>query len=260
MDRSGNIHSLAATNEFGDINSSNIGAFSDLPPFIRQNIQLSSLGRTQGLWYQAKRQAWFALPMIGSTEPNFRLILGFQTPTAEGAPAPRFFMSRRDVCPSLWLRPDSTGVLKPAFGDASGFIWLADQDTRNKNGASYPITFETAATDLSFLDPQLATRSKTGHFLELIFEPRGDWDLTVEVHWDDQLTSIIQFDMGSGGAVLGSFILDTDTLAASSVRSARRRITGSGRRVKLIGENAGVDEDISLAGFQLSFAVMDERE
>lgn len=259
MDRVGNIHSLAATNDFGDINTSNIGDFSDLPPFIRQNIALNLLRRAQALWYQGKRQAWFSLPQVGSTEPNFRLILGFQDPTPQGIPAPRFFMSRRDICPSIWLRPDAVDVPKPAFGDNEGFVWLADQDARSKDGAGYPVTFETSATDLSFVDASLATRAKTGQFLELVFEPRGDWDLTVEIHWDDVLTSIVQFDMGSGGAVLGSFILDTDVLAASVVRSARRRIVGSGRRVKLIGENAGADQDISLAGFQMSFVVMDER-
>ena len=260
LDRVGNIHSLSATNEFGDINTSNIGSFSDIPAFMRQNVNLSALLRSQALWYQGKRQAWFALPATGSTEPNFRLILGFDDPTPQGVPAPRFFMSRRDICPSLWMRPDSSDVPKPVFGDDVGFVWLADEDTRNKDDEGYPITFETAATDLSFLDQQLATRSKSGQFLELVFEPRGDWDLTVEVHWDDVLTSVVQFDMGSGGAVLGSFILDTDVLAASVVRSTRRRITGSGRRVKLIGENAGLNQDVSLAAFHLSFALMDERE
>lgn len=259
LDRVGNVHSLAATNEFGDINSSNIGDFSDIPPFMRSNINLSQLIRSQAIWYQAKRQAWFTLPQLGSNEPNFRLILGFQDPTPQGIPAPRFFMSRRDICPSLWLHPDAAGVPKPMFGDEEGFVWNADTDARNKDGVGFPVTFETAATDLSFLDPQLATRAKSGQFLELIFEPRGDWDLTVEVHWDDVLTSIVQFDMGSGGAALGSFILDTDVLAASVVRSARRRISGSGRRVKLIGENAGVDQDVSIAGFQMSFVLMDER-
>lgn len=259
MDRVGNVHSLSATNEFGDINSSNIGDFSDIPPFMRTNINLGSLQRAQGLWYQSKRQAWFSLPQLGSTEPNFRLVLGFSDPTPQGAPAPRFFMSRRDTCPSIWLHPDAVGVPKPIFGDDVGFVWLADRDDRNKGGIGYPVTFETAATDLSFMDQQLATRSKSGQFLELVFEPRGEWDLTVEVHWDDVLTSIVQFDMGSGGASLGSFILDTDQLAASAVRSARKRIAGSGRRVKLIGENAGVNQDISLAGFHLSFVLMDER-
>ena len=259
MDRHGNIHSLAATNEFGDVNSSNIGDFNDIPPFMRSNVNLSLLRRIQGVWYQAKRQAWFAMPLTGETDNNFRFIIGFQEPTAQGPAAPKFFMSRRDVCVSLWLRPDTLGIPKPAFGDNVGFVWTADEDARDKDGVGYPITFETAATDLAFLDPQLATRSKTGQFLELSFEPRGDWDLTVEVHWDDVLTSIVQFNMGSGGAALGSFILDTDVLAASVVRSVRRRIAGSGRRIKLIGENAGVGQDVSLSEFHLSFVLMDER-
>lgn len=260
LDRIGNPHSLSATNEFGDINTSNIGIFSDLPPFLRQNLNLGRLRRAGSLWYQSKRQAWFSLPLVGSDEPNFRLILGFQTPTPEGIPTPRFFMSRRDVCPSIWLTPDSDGVPRPAFGDASGFVWLADQAARNKDSEGYPILFETASTDLSFLAPELATKSKSGQFLELAFEPRGDWDLTIEVYWDDILTSIRQFNMGSGGAALGSFTLDQDVLSSTSVKASRRRITGSGRRIKLVGSNEGMDQDVSISSFQLSFTVMDERE
>lgn len=259
MDRHGNIHSLAATNEFGDVNSSNIGAFADIPPFMRSTMNLSALRRVQGLWYQAKRQAWWAMPRLGTSDNDFRFIVGFSEPQQQGTPAPRFFMSRRDVCPSLWLRPDALGIPKPAFGDASGFVRKADEDTRSKDGAGYPIIFETSGTDLSFLNQELATRSKTGQFLEISFEPRGDWDLTVEIHWDDRLTDIVAFNMGSGGAALGSFILDTDVLAASVVRSVRSRIAGSGRRVKLIAQNDGAAQDVSLSEFHLSFTVGDER-
>jgi len=168
-------------------------------------------------------------------------------------------MSRRDVCLSLWLRPDINGVPSPAMGDDAGFVWLMDQELRNKDGVGYPVTFETANTDFGFFDQQIATRMKAGQFLELAFEPRGAWDLTVEVFWDDTLTDTILFNMGSGGATLGGFILDTDTLASTSVRSSRTKMEGSGRRLKLVAENAGLNQDVSMSAFYVGLTLMDER-
>lgn len=261
MDRVGDVHRLSATNEFGDVNTSNVGASQDIGPFMRDNMNQSKMRRCQGIWYASKRQAWFAMPRLGSEDNNFRMVVGFSEADEKGTVMPLFFMSRRDVAVSLWMRPDPiTGIEQPAIGDNAGFVWLLDQIGRNKDGVAYPITFETSNSDLGYLDPTLATKSKTGQFLELAFEPRGDWFLDVEVFWDDILTDVVQFSMGtSGGATLGNFVLDSDALASGIVKSKREKIVGSGRRIRLVCENGGLNQDISLSQFFLSFVPNDER-
>jgi hypothetical protein len=134
-----------------------------------------------------------------------------------------------------------------------------DQDARNKGGVAYPITFETANTDFGFADQQIATRAKAGQFLEVSYEPKGNWDLTVEVFWDDALTDTILFNMGQTGSPIGSFILDTDILSSSAISSVRQRMAGSGRRLRLAGQNNGLNQDISLASFHVGLSLMDER-
>jgi hypothetical protein len=79
------------------------------------------------------------------------------------------------------------------------------------------------------------------------------------VFWDDVLTDTLLFSMGSGGAALGSFILDTDVLASSVVKSARIKMDGSGRRLRLVGSNSGIGQDISIASFHVHMTVGDER-
>lgn len=260
MDHVGNVHLLSATQEFGDINTSDLSKVATLEPFVRTEINRTVMRRVVGAWYAAKKQAWFTLPRTGATDNNLRLIIGFeQPPTQQGAAAPRFFMSRRDVAVSLWMKPDVNFIPRPTVGDASGFVWRLDDTSRNKAGVAYQINFETANTDLSFIDEALATRMKAGQFLELASEPRGDWDLTVNVFWDDILTDTLQFSMGGGGAVLGAFILDTDTLGSDVVASDRKRLVGSGRRIKISALNGGLDQDVSISEFHLSFSPMDER-
>jgi hypothetical protein len=168
-------------------------------------------------------------------------------------------MSRRDVAVSMWMRPDPDNILKPAIGDEIGHVWNLDGLSRNKAGLAYPIRIETANTDLAWLDEQLATKSKSAQFLELTTEPRGDWDLTVEVFFDDIQSDVLLYNMGGSGSVIGSFVLDTDRLGSDAVASDRKKCNGSGRRIKLIAYNTGLDQDVSIAEFFLSFQAMDER-
>jgi hypothetical protein len=256
----GSIHALSTTTEFGDYTSSDIGEADKISSFMRLNANLSKLRRAQGIWYPRKQQAWLSLPLLGSDDNNLRFVTIFEpSPGGEPLPQRRFFMSRRDIGVSLWLRPDSAGVPRPAIGDNAGFVWNMDQDARNKGGVAYPITFETANTDFGFADQQIATRAKAGQFLEVSYEPKGNWDLTVEVFWDDALTDTILFNMGQTGSPIGSFILDTDILSSSAISSVRQRMAGSGRRLRLAGQNNGLNQDISLASFHVGLSLMDER-
>lgn len=260
MDAAGSVHALSTTNEFGDLTSSDIGEVDKIQKFMQRNINLTKLRRTVGIWYAKRHQAWFAMPLLGSDNNNLRFITVFEGVAQQNTPpVRRFFMSRRDTPISMWLRPDAANIPTPAHGDDLGFVWNMDQEVRSKDGAGYPIIFETSNTDFGFADPQMATKMKGGQFLELNYEPRGDWDLTVECFWDDILTDTILFNMGSGGASIGSFILDTDVLAASSVRSKRVKMDGSGRRLRLVAENSGVGQDVSLSSFFVGTTLMDER-
>jgi hypothetical protein len=262
MDVAGGIHALSTTQEFGDLFTSDIGDIERIRTFMKRYANIAKLRRVQGLWYGRRKQAWWAVPLLGSDDNNLRFVTLIEAPPAgsqSSQPIRRFFMSRRDICVSMWTKPDAESVPTPVVGDTSGFVWLLDNTVRSKNGAGYSFTFETANTDFGFYDQTLATKMKAGQFLEINYEPRGDWDLTVEVFWDDTLTDILSFNMGSGGASLGSFILDTDVLSSSVVRSARIKMDGSGRRLRLVADNSGAGEDINLASFFVHMAMMDER-
>lgn len=259
LDVGGDTHALSTTQEFGDYTTSDIGDLESIHSFMRRNVNTAELRRAQGIWYAKKQQAWWAMPLLGTEENNLRFITLIEAIANQQQPIRRFFMSRRDICVSMWVRPDVNEIPIPVVGDIDGFVWLLDRDARTKDGAGYDMIFETANTDFGFFDQELATRMKAGQFLEIVFEPRGDWDLTVEVFWDDLLTDTLLFNMGSTGAALGSFILDTDVLAASSVRTLRKPMKGSGRRLRLVAANSGVGQDISLANFYVHLTPMDER-
>jgi hypothetical protein len=263
LDKAGNIHLLSAVQEFGDVNTSNLSEVADIGPFLRTKVNLVNAQQTVGLWYASKRQLWYGLNQIGSSQNDLRMQVtfeGLQQQQQGGGFPPRFFLSRRDVLNALWTHPDPiTTILKPMHGDSSGLVWYMDQDARNKNNTAYAMQFQTASTDLAFVDPALATKQKNGEFLELAFEPRGDWDLTVDIFWDEIYVQTILYNMGGSGGTIGSFTLDTDALGAEGARSVRQRMEGSGRRFKMAAQNTGLNQDVSLSEFHLSFSVGDER-
>lgn len=255
MDTQAAVHVLSAVQEFGSVKASSITEVANLEPFLRDNVNLGSLDKTQTVFYEAKREVHFAIPGKGSSIANRRLIIDFNR-----ANRPRFRFSERDTCPALWLRFDSDGVARPMMGDDAGFVWYLDQENRNKDGSGYEGAVSTGYYDLSHLDPKLASKRKIAQFLELLVEPIGDWNLTVELNWDDLFRETVQFNMGSAGATLGSFILGTDKLAATSVRGVKKRLRGGGKRLQLIFRNSGANENFSLARAFLYFKVGDEDE
>lgn len=255
MDDSGNIHLLSATNDFGDVNTSNISQIADLRPFIQSEVNLTQMKRVTSVWYAAKRQALFSLPTIGDSDNRLRLAVDFNNPET----GPRFIPTQRDENIAMWMRPETDGV-RPVATDSAGFVWKLDTLTFSKDGVAYPLRIVTANTDLSFIDQSLKGKRKNGQFLEIISEARGNWNLTVDVFWDDVLHDTMLFDMGVGGAGLGAFVLDTDALTSSAVASNRQRLKGSGRRLRLELSNTGLDQNIILSEFLLGFQAGDERD
>lgn len=255
LDHGGNFHLMTATDEFGDINTSNLSNIADLGPFMRSNVNLEFLRRACGVWYAAKQQAWFAVPQLGNDENDLRIMIDFNDQQI----GPRFLLSTRDTVTAMWTRQDDDDVSRPVTGDDAGFVWLMDQEARNKDGVAYEMRFETANIDFGFLDPQLKTRAKNGQFLEIVSESVGDWNLSVDVFWDDVYTQTITFHMGAGGEVIGSFELDTDTLGSTAVFSNRQRMIGAGRRLRFIVENDGLNQNIAVSEFHVGFSLADER-
>src|SRR4029434_3470146 len=100
-------------------------------------------------------------------------------------------VSPRDVCVSLWLRRDAGGIHRPMMGDATGTVWRLDQPVRSKDGVGYEARAATGHLDFSHVDPALASKRKNGQFLEIFWEPRGDWLLDLYILLGDRGTASV---------------------------------------------------------------------
>lgn len=253
LDQNADIRLLSATQEFGDVGTSSLADINNINQFIRDNMNLSTTATWQFVYYARKREVHIACCASGSTTRNARLVLDFNM---QGKVRYRF--SNRDTNVSIWTRKVSNQD-ELTIGDNAGFVWRLDQESRSNNGTGYSGEFQTPQYDFSHLDPRLGTKRKNGRFLELVTEPAGNWNLSVDVYWDGQYSQTVTFNMGVSGAALGSFTLGTDRLAGSQVLNRKRRISGSGRRLSLVGRNSSDGQNFSVARFYIHFSVSDER-
>lgn len=247
IDPTGSFHLISAIQQFGNIGSRNLSDIAQFDVFMRNDANLAELPRTQCIYYVAKRIAMFIASSSGTTYDR-KYIVDFNR-----SDLPRFTTSTKDINRAIWLREDATGIARPTTGDTSGFVWNLDRDNRSVDGSGYQGKFQSPHLDLSHLDPKLGAVDKNGKFLELVVEPVGNWDLSVDILWDDVVSETITFNMGSSGSTLGAFVLGTDVLSGSNLINKRRRIHGKGRRISLVGRNNGDGQDFSIAKFYLLF-------
>jgi hypothetical protein len=266
LSQGGNPHILSGVQQFGDLATSDIGNRVDFAEWVRNNTALNNLTKSQGVYYEGGSEAHIAMPGLGASTNSVRMVVDFNKDVAASSvdrfslkTLPRFRWSDRDTPISMWLRKDTNNILRPVYGDATGTVWLMDQDSRSYGGTGYQGIFQSSHMDLSTMEPKFGTIRKLGDFLELVVEPKGNWNLSVDLYWDSNLEDTYQYNMGTTGATLGSFVLDTDKLAEEQVINKKRRITGSGRRFSIAGRNSGDGQDFSVGAFFLHFRPGDER-
>lgn len=253
VDETGEIRLISATDAFGDVSTDSISDIHYMSEFIRDNLNLSQAKQWRLQWYPTKRELHMACTRSGSTTNDARLVVDFND-----RQLPRFRFSPINNPVSLWLR-EVNDVPELTAGGNDGKVYRLDQDGRSNNGVGYSGRFQTPHHDFGFLDPKLAYTRKQGHFLEIVVEPKGNWNLSVDVLWDNTTTETIQFNLGTTGAALGSFVLGTDALGTEQVLNKKRRMVGSGRRLSLLGYNSGDSQDFSLSNMMVHMTTMDER-
>lgn len=247
----GGITSLQATQAFGDVRSGDVLALARIENFIRDQFSKSGTPRMQSIYYQEKKLAYFSYRTSGSSTQDNILVIDVNLAT------PRFSINTRDPANVLALRRDSDGIERPIRGDDSGFVFtMDDTSTFTVDGDAYVGEFQTPDIDFSELDPTLATRNKLFDFLSLTFTGKSTTPISVEVFIDGKSTETLQFPQFSG-AVLDSFILDTDTLQEVSVDSRRKQIHGCGKRIKFRVFNTATTE-FNIENFQVEFRLGDE--
>lgn len=281
VDPRGNLQVLSATQEFGNMQTNNLGYKDQIPNFLRQHFRTLAVGRVA---YHAKRRELHVTVGDSLYARYARMTVDFNHDK------PRFRLSFRDAPVAMWQQRDEIAFTEyPAdpFGAASiKPVNILNFNSYLRSGRGSPVyesAFQTVPTDLSYADPSLAAKRKNGDFLELIVSTRARvetsstgakqtelplWHCYVDVYWDDVLTETLEFFAEPRGDVLTSdesgtitpagFTLDTDVLVNADTMSVKHRLTGSGRRISLRFHNNNGNEFFAISKVLLHFRVADE--
>lgn len=247
VDQAGEFRLLTTTANFGDFGTESLSDVANMGTFARDNLNRSQMRKWRLVYYPAKRELHLACTGTGATTNNGRLVIDLNR-----RDRPRFRYSDRDAPVSLWIRQVS-GVPQLTSGDDAGFVHKLDQEGRSNDGVGYRGEFQTAHFDFSELDSKFGTITKRAKYIELVVQPKGNWNLSVDYIWDGETSGTLQFNMGTSGAALGSFILGTDMLAQEAVLNRKKIFYGEGRRLSLKGYNTGDAQDFSVARFYIHF-------
>lgn len=214
--------------------------------FLRSLMDLTFFDEFRLVWYSHKRQLHFFFRTLTAQPHNndARVIIDFASGT------PRLLYSRRDDGTALaMIRETGSSYLKPAIGGNDGYVYILDEVTRSKSGSAYRGQFETPPRPFF---PDGIRKGNLEH-LEVVFEPKGEWDLEIEIHRDGALSQTIAFSQQSAGGAVGSFSLDGDVLGGTTIANKRMRALGDAQYVKLVGRNTVAGQDFSIQEMVLHF-------
>lgn len=197
LNTQGTVTSVGAAFQFGDIESADVFNKLEVERYFRQNLSGLGLPDTYGLYYQDKKQVYFTfMSKSGIKQDRIAVmdILGER---------PQITVTTKDQPNCLGLIQDQSGIGRPVYGADDGNLyemdvanrWVQSTDSVVSGLTAYNFTAQTPHTDFSFVDQTVGMKTKRFDFLELSFQPTGDWDVLVDVYLDSQFSETVNFNL-----------------------------------------------------------------
>lgn len=259
---SGTITSLAATNSLGGLQQDDVIKSLKCYRYITDNVALRKGGDQQAMWYEAKKLAMFTYHSPSGANIDRIFIIDFQSGK------PRASLSTKDQPNCLALVKDVLLIQRPFYGSSDGYIYQMDTADRvvggngenNKGGHAYTMNFQIPYLDFSFVNRQYSEMTKNFDFLEITFEPTGNWSLTADVYIDNNFVETIQFQVSQSDVLDTTFVLDKSRLSGPGLRSQRKPLHGQGRRISVRFHNAGLNQNVRISAMTFYFRLSGQQQ
>jgi hypothetical protein len=250
---SGGITSLQATASFGDVKAGDILTSANVEEYILSQTDPSGISAMHAIYYNERKKALYTARDRAGNPQNRIIVVDVAKQT------PRITLETKDQPNCLFLRRDTFGVPRPAYGANDGYIYLMEQSTYNVGDAPYLAEWQTPYTDFAYADESLASKNKLFDFMELHYLNTGSWSLSVDVFIDNALSETIQINQ-SAGAGLGTFRLDFDRLSPEYTQVRRKPLHGSGRLISFRFYNNQLNQYFKIEKLVVGFRISAEQE
>ena len=236
----GTIHSLAATDAFGDFDEAALSR--PIHKYIREHFTFNRLGHAHAKNWSDFGIVLFSVPIDASQQPNMILAMDYRF---VGGVRWSRWSSFADTALSLASIVDSASSNRQIVmgGGTDGFVRKFGQATRSIDGDS-SISFKATLPHLDYGAPHLM-KTMTGGALGL--QPKNTGNVTFG--WTRDANTQQTKAVSQGGAVgLDTFVLGTDTLGGARFvnRFFETEEGGEFRSIEMEVSNNVNNEDVEL--------------
>lgn len=269
----GTISSLTATNALGGLQQQDVVKNMKCFRYLSENTNPLANSDQRALWYEAKKIALFSYHSPSGQFTDRIFTVDFQSGR------PRASFNNKDQPSCMALVKDISLVQRPFYGALDGFIYQMDQEDRNvggngennSGGHAYTMNFQIPYLDFSFVDRRYAETTKNFDFLEITFEPTGNWPIFADVYLDNVFSETLQFSLAqsdlldqgvamSSTSKTGAFTLDHSRLSGPGLRSIRRPMHGQGRRVSVRFYQPDYNHNVKVSAMTFYFRLSGQQQ
>jgi hypothetical protein len=283
----GSVTVLSAAFQLGDIESSDIFNSNLVERYFRQIVSGYGIPKTQALYYPDKKQIYFSIQTKSSNKNNSIIVMDMFGKEVQ------LTLNDKDSPNYFGLIQDDSGIGRPHYASDDGNIYLLDGKNRaaqytvaglyvnptywandyvvdqSIGGYPYEMVAQTPHMDFGFADPAVGLKTKRFDFLELSFQPTGDWSVYADIYIDSELKETISYNLlrdrplaavTPPASVINGFLLDVDRLDGDFPKSIRKPLHGQGRTISVKLRSDGFSQDIKIQSLMVYFRVSDERQ
>lgn len=259
---SGTITSGTATLNLGGLQQDDVVKDMKCFRYLSENTNPLVGSDQKALWYEAKKLAFFTFHSPSGMDTDRIFTIDFQSGN------PRASMSTKETPLCMCLVKDISFVQRPFYGSNDGFIYQMDQDDRsvggngenNIGGHGYLMNFQLPYVDFGFVNPAYSEINKNFDFLEITFEPTGDWDLKADIFLDNVFSETVSFNLAQGDVMDDNFKLDVSRLSGPGLRSQRIPIHGQGRRISVKFYNDELNHNAKISAMTYYFRLASQQQ
>lgn len=256
----GGVMSLTATNATGDVKAADIFAQLRVQKFVRDFLLPEGRGIRQGIYYGDKKTAIYIYQGRSSTQNDWLLSVDFSNTAS-----PKVCWGDKDQPNCIFLRKDVTGIERPFYGANDGYLysmdspnlWVGTSDGLTQSGYTYE--WQTPHFDLGNGNPAFGDSNKNWDFLELMYEPCGKFNISIDIYLDGRFHKTVQIELG-GRSDLDSMHLDTDTTEAEVELTSMVPIQGLGKRISFRGYNSVAGQNCKITKLRVYYKMSGQQD
>jgi hypothetical protein len=266
----GSVSSMLAALVFGDTIAADLFNTQNCYRFSQQEVRPDIVTARNMVYYSKKRE------LLVSFQSNVGLatdrIAKISFKNAQSTPKISWVNKDQPNC--LFMVRDSQKVPKPFYGSSDGNIYEMDvedrwvgADTGNPQ-AGYLFDVQTPHVNFSQDNQVLGSLTKTYEFLEVEYEPTGDWNCAVDVLIDGRFQGTYQFNVSAQAtkSSLNELPLNTPNSVSTSVVDGlasnyrKFEISGEGRTISLRFYNGVLGQDVRLIAARIYYRLSGQQQ